>query len=268
MTMRLDSRSTQRVTVRKVRADALTIDDHVQRRCIPARVTRLADGLDLDGVGVITVSERADGTLAVLDGQHRIRALMENGMGEWEVQCRIYHGLTPRDEAAIFRLLNNTRATSIYDDYKVGLVAQDREWVPIDDAVRRAGLEISDQAADGKIMCVSSLRQVYRSANNGRPGDELVEDTLATALAAWGATTEAVEGNIVAGLGIVLQTYGNELDRAVLVRKLAKFPGGPSGLLGRAKALRDIRPSTIARLVAAVIVATYNTGRRKKLAEL
>lgn len=267
MTMRLDSRSTQRVTVKKLRADALTIDDHVQRRCIPARVNRIADHLDLDGLGVVTVSERDDGTFAVLDGQHRIRALLENGMGEWEVQCRIYHGLSTKEEAAIFRLLNNTRPTSIYDDYKVGLVARDREWTAIDEAVRRAGLVISDQATDGHIMCVSSLRSLYRSSN-GRPGDEVIEDTLATALAAWGATTAAVDGKVVTGLGTVLATYGGQIDRAVLVRKLSKFPGGPSGLIGRAKALRDIRPTTVGRLVASVIVAAYNTGRRKKLDEL
>jgi hypothetical protein len=63
-------------------------------------------------------------------------------------------------------------------------------------------------------------------------------------------------------LGLFLKTYGGNIDRAALVKKLAKYPGGSSGLIGDARGLRQFRHASIVRCVAEQTVEVYNSGRR------
>lgn len=223
---------------------------------------------DLDAIGILTVSLKPDGTLLVLDGQHRLKALLELGLPEWPVKCHVYKGLTDAQDSALFRRLNDTRRPTAYDDFRHGVREGDPECVGITEIVESVGLHIEDQHRDGAIACVTALRNVYRSSN-GRPNDSALRDALETAIAAWGRRADAVEGHIIHGLGLVFREHGDEIDRAVLIKKLAKFPGGPAGLLGRARSLREIRTGTIARLVAAIAVESYNRGKRSgKVASL
>jgi len=252
----------------EVPAEKLKIDQQVQRRLIPARVKALADKLDLDGLGILTVSERANGDLVVLDGQHRVAALLQHDMGEWEVTCHVYRGLTLAQEAAFFRRHNNQRPITPYDDFSKGLVEGDEVCCEVNAIVEGHGLHVAGAGRDGAITCVKKLLQLY-AGSNGTPDGALLDATLDLAVATWGLRYAAFEKNVLGGVAIVLGTYGDEVDRAKLIEKLAKFPGGASGLLGKARMLKEIRSTSVERLVAAVIVEVYNRSRRGgKLASL
>lgn len=257
----------KRDTSRKfARVDQLVIDPEVQRELRPPKVKSIRQNLDLDAIGIITVSRRKDGTLVVLDGQHRIVALREEGHGSLQVGIHIHDGLTRAQEASLFRLLNNTNRPTAFDDFVVGVVARDPECIGIEKIVGEAGYRIHNQTVDGAINAVSALRRVYRGSNGHGPHPEHLTQTLKIISAAWGHTAPAVEGQILQGLGVVVETYGDELDTAALTRKLAKYPGGASGLLGKARQLKDIRRTSVARSVAEIVVDSYNSGRRKRLA--
>lgn len=263
----MGSKNGRRRTVEQIAAGTLTThDERVQRALIPSRVKELTRTIDLDAIGVITVSARPDGQLMVLDGQHRVTALMELGMGDWEVTCHVHHGLTVQDEAGLFRLLNNTRRPSAVDDYLKGVVEGDPECAEIDEIITSAGLRVALQTGPGLISCVGAMRKIYRGKSPiERGGPRALEGALQTALAAWGQRPEATEGHIIAGLGQFFLRYDENIDRPALIRKLAKYKGGPSGLVGSARALYDIRGGTVGRCVAALIVDTYNRGRRSQL---
>lgn len=247
-------------------ANSLVRDERVQRSLRPVRVRALAANLDLDGIGVITVSRRADGRLVILDGQHRIQALIDAGMGEWPVTCRVYHGLDVAREAALFRVLNNTSKTTAIEDLIKGITAGDPESVAISHIAARNNLWIALQSGEGLISCAAAMRKIYRSSAGTGPA--ALGFALHIATSAWGTHSDAVEGHIVSGLGTVYLRYGEEVDRAALIRKLAKYRGGAPGLLGQAKSLRAMRPATVGRCVAMIVVDIYNNGRRDRLPAL
>lgn len=252
--------SRRKPRIETVAAERLRIDAKVQRQLIPARVKVLAAKLDLDALGIFTVSEREKGDQVVLDGQHRLAALLSHDMGEWEVLCHIYRGLSEAQEAAMFRRLNDTRKITPYDDFSKGLVEGDQECVAINAIASAHGLDVRHSGRDGAITCITKLRQLYIS-HNGVPNGAILDDTLAVAIEAWGHRYSAVEKNVLGGIALVLRTYGEELQRSTLIEKLAKFKGGPSGVLGKARLLKEVRSASIERLVAALIVQTYNAGK-------
>lgn len=269
----MSSMPLKRDTSRKfARADQLTIDERVQRELRPAKVKSIVKKLpDDEGkrrrfIGALTISRRKDGSLVVLDGQHRVVALREAGYGSMQVLIVIHDGLTLEEEAELFRVLNSTNRPTAFDDFKVGVVARDPECVDIERIVKAAGFYVHNQTVPGAVGAVTALRDVYTGPNGHGPYPDHLAKTLAVAREAWGTTPEAVEGNVLKGLGHVIATYGDELDTGALIKKLAKYPGGASGLIGKARMLKDIRRSSVARCVAEIVTDTYNSGRRKRLA--
>lgn len=244
-------------------ANALCRDPLVQRELISARVRHLVATLDLDGLGVITISKRKDGSLVILDGQHRVQALIENDMGEWPVTCHVYTGLTIAQEAALFRQLNDTRAVNSTDRYLKGLLAEDPECLAINAVVTRHGLRVAYQTGDGIIACVAAMEKVYRG-KGVIPGDEALDRALQVLLAAWGVQAEAVEGHLVQGFGMLMLRYGQAVDQPALINKLGHSKGGAPALVGQARSLRDIRKGSVADNVLEVAVSLYDSGRRTR----
>lgn len=239
-------------------AKNLKVDSRVQRALVPSRVRKLAAVLDLDAIGVLTVSRRGTGENFVIDGQHRLAALAEHGLIDWECNCHVYSGLTLAREAALFRTLNNASRPGPFDDFTKGVVAGDEECVAINDIVTKAGLEVSDQASEGTVRAVVSLRSIYRAA-----GPTGLADTLKVVTQAWGRRIDAFDGAVLLGVGTVVGRYAGDIDLAVLARKLAKRSGGALALLGDARGMRRFQQSSVARCVAELIVLTYNKGRRE-----
>lgn len=251
--------------MRRIAINRLITDRRYQRDLILARVKRIADDLDLDALGVFTVSERSDGALVIVDGQHRHAAVMSHDMGEWEVEARVYSGISIEQEAALYRQLNDTRRITAWDDFKAGLEARDPECLEIRRIANEAGFKITNQSSDGQVCCIHALRTIYRR----KGGADALLKSLQDSRAAWGTIAAAAEGDILLGLSILHSTYNGELDRPALIKKLSKFNGGPSGLLGSARGLRELKTAPVSRLVAMVAVELYNRGRRSgQLADL
>lgn len=242
--------------VEEIPARDLKTDHRVQRELNPGHVRKLAHGLDLDAIGVVTVSRRKNGKLVILDGQHRIAALIHEDLGDWPVMCNVYERLTLAQEAALFRRLNNSKRPSAYDDFTKGVVAGDPDCRAIAAAVADAGLHVSRHDEDAGIRAVAALRAIYRAGDR-----ESVLSTLKVMSGAWGIGADSFQGHVLGGVGIVVNRYNGELDLAALRRKLAKYPGGPLGLLGDARGMQRFQGGSVASAAAGVIVATYNRGR-------
>lgn len=247
-------------TLEKHRADSLCRDERVQRNLRVVRVKEITAKLDLDAIGVITVSRRPDGRLVVLDGGHRIQALLDNGLGEWEVTCKVFDGLTLKQEAGLFRRLNNTSRVTSIEDLLKGIVEGDKESVAISKIMERNGLQIALQSGPGLVSCAAAMRKVYRGQN----GPAALGFAINVAVASWGAHSDSVDGHLVTGLGAVYARYAEDVDRAALIRKLAKHQGGAPGLIGQALALKAMRPSTVGTAVARIVVDIYNRGRGRR----
>lgn len=259
-------RRKHKTTRKRLRADSLTFDEQVNRAPLVAHVRKLRQALDLDALGVIIVSQRADGSHVILAGQHRILALIEEGMGEWEPECLIYHDLTQAEEAGIARKNNTQKPNSAWDDYRLGIEQGDPECLAMEKIAERAGLRVALQTGQGLISCVAAMRTIFRT--RAGTGPAALGFALSTAVAAWGSHTDSVDGHIVNGLGTLYLRYGEEIDRQAFIRKLSKYQGGAPGLLGQAKGLRAMRPGTIGSRVAIIALDIYNRGRRDPLPPL
>ena len=243
---------------RKIVANKLTIDRSYQREPITAQYRRIARNLDFDALGVLHVSKRNDGSLMVVDGWHRVLALREQQVDEWEVSCQVYSGLTIKEEAQLYRLLNTTRKPSPWDDFKAGLRSGDSECAAINRIAGRNGWRVSNFVGPGRVACVAALRNIFRKDD----GALALDKALCDAKAAWGGNPTGVERYVLTGLSVVHTIYDGCLDRPAFIKKLAKVKGGPAGILVTARQLKEIRPESIARLCAWVIVQNYNKGRR------
>lgn len=244
--------------LRQLTVAELIVDPNVQRSLDRARAARIADELDMNAIGVITVSRRPNGTYHVVDGQHRVEAIrLAGGDGE-RVQCRIFEGLTVMEEAHLFRLLNNTTRLMAIDKFKVRVVEGEPVAVFISDALARHGWKVELQSAGQSFSAVAAAERIYNRDKDA------VERTISTITRAWGHTNAGVDGRIFEGLGLVFARYGSAVDDSDLVERLARYAGGPARLLGNARGMKDLLRVTVVAGVAEVIVELYNVRRKTR----
>ena len=245
----------------KVPAQELKVHPFAQRALLPSRLKELIRDLDLDAIGVLhAVEYEIDGVTAlwIIDGQHRWRALMEHGFGEWIVEVKIHIDVKDHARAsALFLKLNNRATVTPYDKFDNALRAGYEDALAINKLARDRQLKINRGAADGSLCCVSALGSVYKYDSGQALG--LTLDTL---IEAWGRIANAVEGNLIQGIGILYKTYNGSIDRPALVKKLSKYPGGASGLLGDARGRRKYRNASVCRCLAECVIELYNSGRK------
>lgn len=224
---------------------------------------KLAEGFDPDGIGVPIVSRRDDGTFVWLDGQNRGELMRRAGWGDQKIQCRVFNGLTRAQEASLFLIHNDNRRVMPIYKFLARVTAGDPNAVAIVRIAKRVGWKVSDQGGDGAIAAVVALEKVFQmDQKDDHPGGDVLEIVLRTVTEAWGFKSEAADGRILQGLGALFNRFGDSVNRAVLVQKLAAFPAGPSGVLGKARGMQQFQGGTVAHCVAETVVNAYNARRR------
>lgn len=251
----------------RVRVDSLGLHQAAQRAEVKAKTKKMAEEMDLDAIGVLhAVEYPIDGVtkLWVIDGQHRVNALLSLGFGEWIVEVKVHMDIKNEAAAcALFLKLNERAAVSSFDKFDKEVKAKEEVAVAIVEVLARHGLSIARSAGDGKLNCVVALKNLWRKDSGAS-----LSATLSVCSAAWGTGASTMEGKIIEGVGIVVARYLNIIEKETLAKKLAKYPGGPPGLLGDAKGLKEYRKSSLARCVGERVVETYNSGRRSGKLEL
>jgi hypothetical protein len=243
-------------------AQDLRIHPLAQRDVLPSTERRLMATLDLDAIGVLhAVQYDVPGhgcATWVIDGQHRQRVLLAHGLGEWPVDVKIHLGVTDDAHAsALFLKLNDRSSVSPFDKFKNEVIAGDETACGVLKQLRSRGIRVAKEPGDARVRCVMAAKRVY-----GFDGGIALGCTLDTVVAAWGKTEAALDGKLIEGIGVLYRTYDEAIDQPALAKRLAKFPGGASGLLGRARGFKEVRGGTVPHCVAQVLVDLYNAGRR------
>lgn len=243
----------------RVRADSLQPHPLAQRELVPSRLRKLKASLDLDAVGVLHVVRYAiagkDATW-IVDGQHRWRAIIDHGLGEWEVEVKLHADVTDDARAsALFLKLNDRSPVSPFDKFINRLMAKEDEAIAINDIAIKHRMKIARGAGNGHLVGISALEKTYRL-------DEGValDKTLGVITEAWGF--RSFDAKIVEGIGLVCARYNGELEHSAFAKKLSKYPGTANGLLGDARGLMEFRKVSLARCIAERVLETYNSGRR------
>jgi hypothetical protein len=243
--------------IRPLKVTDLIVDSDVQRDLDQRRVAKIADDLNLEALGVITVSHRENGSYHIVDGQHRVAALKQAGGDGDKVMCRVFDGLTVQEEAELFRLLNNTAKPLAVDLFRVRVVEGDPAAVDLAHILNDHGWRIGSSTSTTIFAAVVALERVYRLE------PAAAEKSVASLTRAWGHDPAAVDGRLVEGLGLVYVRYGTTVEVAEMVDRLAKS-GTPSRLIGKARDLRDLIGGTVTKALAEIVVELYNARRKTK----
>lgn len=236
---------------RKVRPADVTTDRRAQRALDPRRVVAMVTDFRPAAFGVPAVSAHQDGTITVIDGQHRFAALCEMGRGSLGVDCQVYEGLTLAEEALMFRHLNDSKNLTPSDLFRISVTSGD----PVAVAANKA-LELRGWTAErGKrnTMSAVSTFAVYweRHPESARRAIEVLSG-------AWGPTTVSSSATAIKGMWMLVFRYasmGIDWDR--MVRVLAA-KGQAGQVVAQAKGNAIGRGITVVDGFADLVVNVYN----------
>lgn len=242
----------------------LHVDPDAQRQLSPGWVKARVPKFDVDQLGYIVVNKRPNGQLYIVDGQHRVELMRAVGWGDQKIHAECFDGLTQAEEATLFNARNDRKAVRLYDKYRVNITAKNHEACAIDAIVRQCGLIVSDQSHDGHLTAVDALYKVYNGGGIASPaeGPAALTKALRVLVKAWGKQASSVNGKVVQGVGLVFLRYNGTINESELAKKLAPFPGGAPGLLGKGRSDQELRGRPLHHCIAGLVVDIYNKGRR------
>jgi hypothetical protein len=156
----------------------------------------------------VNVARRADGSLWIVDGQHRHAAAIMRGDIP-HLPCVVQSFRDRGEEAAAFVALNKQRrALNAVDVFKASLAAGDQDAAAVMSCITDAGLSIARHQnyvawKPGQLYCIPTIQSGYR-----RHGRVVVSSALC-------ALAEAFEGQVLNLAGYLLDGlipfYANEL---------------------------------------------------------
>lgn len=250
---------------RKIATEELLISDSYQRTIVPARVSRIAKNLDQDAFGSLTVGQRQDGTLWVVDGMQRLTAARKLGIAM--VPCDVFQSDGQEHEARVFRLKNRERTNVCAAAmFRAQLTEGDPQSVEIDRIVRKVGLKLrfdnSGSAGWPYIKAVKALERSFQRVG----GDGL---TLALQMLgeAWPGEDEAMHGDLIEGMCWFIKKHeGFDPERLVAKLRTKSVTGVIRAADANYRLGRDRDSSAYGRSLATydAIAFIYQKGLRKK----
>lgn len=228
-----------------------------QREFRKAHGDRLAAELDLNKLGFPIINHR-DGHYWVLDGQHRIYAMRQNGFEKDALDCEVYEDLTDEEMADIFLGRDARKAVAPFDKFHVACTAGYSREVGIRRAVEAQGIRVGRQKEENTVSAIGALGKVYDKAGGGKNGEIVVGQVVRTIKNAFGGDPTSFDKALIEGIGFVFNRYNGLTKERDLSAKLAAK--GVRGILRRAEAQRERIGNLKGQCVAAVVVETYNGG--------
>lgn len=169
--------------------DELKLDDSYQRStdngASQSLIKRIANGWDWRMCLPLVVSKRDDGSLWVLDGQHRLAAAKLRGDIPFMPCCVSVYG-SVADEAAMFVAMNRSRKPmNRLDDFHAAIASGDSDAIEIARLITDAGFSVSRKTGSqswrpGEVAFTSAIAKVLR-----KHGAIICADALGTMKRAW-----------------------------------------------------------------------------------
>ena len=111
----------------------------------------------------LTVSMQKDGALVVVDGEHRRQAAVER-TDILTVPCIVHSGLSYREEAKLFYLLNSSsKKMSRFAAFNALMESEDTRALFIAEQIRNAGLRLLPSASSpGEVGAIEKIEMLQR----------------------------------------------------------------------------------------------------------
>lgn len=196
-------------TCTRVNLDKLVVDGRYQRPVEEKRVAKIVGEFDPKLLGTLELSERKNGTFAIIDGQHRFEALKK--VGRKTVPALVHRGLDSKAEADLFARTNMGRKPlSPIQRFRAQVFAGDPRAVAISKLVTEAGFKVdyNESATElGAIRSVVALEKAY-----SHHGEEHVRFLLETIRDLWFGERSATDNLILRGMSQFLALYGENFE--------------------------------------------------------
>ena len=158
----------------------------------------------------LSVSRRRDGSLYVVDGQHRLAAARLR-RDLYDLPCVVTAYDNAGDEAASFVAMNvQRRALGALDLFRAALAADDDASIAIAHLIRKAGLSLATHTnhtawKPGQIANIGGIRDSYK-----RFGGEVTGMGLRAVSQAFEGQVLRYAGTLFSGAALYLSTASNE----------------------------------------------------------
>lgn len=229
----------------------------IQREFRPAWGNYLAANLDLNDLGFPIINAR-DGVHWLVDGQHRVFALRENGFGSDQIDCEVFDNLTDQQMADLFLSRSRAKAISPYDRFHVACTAGYQRESDIRRAVEANGVKIGRNKEENTVSAIGALGKVYDRAGGAHTGEVIVGQVIRTIKSSFAGDPTGFEAGVIEGLGLVFNRYNGKTNERDLSARLAAT--SVRGLLRRAESQRERTGNLKTQCIAATVVDIYNKG--------
>jgi hypothetical protein len=239
----------------------------VQRRegVSQPRVNRIAADFNPLALGTITVSERADGTLILIDGAHRTAGARQAGF-TGRIPAEVITGLTHEGEAQLFLLLNDTRTPSAVTKFLTSVVKGDTAAVEMNQILTGYGWRVEQASTPGCISAATAIERVYRSAGGTLPDGlhyDVLDRTIEILTAAWEHDSKGMNASLLLGLAQLIGRFGRSVDTKKLVLELQGTR--PGIIVGRGRTLTAAQGGTVPSAIAKILTGMHNNKRRTNI---
>lgn len=229
----------QTVTLEMVPLQRLRIDHAEEggyaRAVSEDRLKRLRKEWDVRKVGTIEVNRRDDGSLWLVDGQHRRDVAIEHGIEE--LPAVVHHGLTVESEADLYLGKADAFPQQALSQFAARLRRGDNDARAIKAAVESVGLKIGSDysmahADDGTVIAINRLERIHQIG-----GGTALRETLLLAKDGFGLDHRAYQQAMLESLFQFWAAYGKAYDRDRLVARMKEV--GVEGISSRAYAIKS-----------------------------
>lgn len=190
--------STMRPHFELVRANMINVDPEYQLpRFKEFHAKRIKKNFRWDLFGVIDINERADGSLWVFDGQHRLRAAMDAYGENCPIPSIVYQGGTQQWEAEQFDIRQRSRLRiSALDNFRSRVIYGEPTAVKVNAIVEQHGFRVPNGTQDGPtvIRAIGALTHI-----DSRYAEGVLDRTLNVAVGAWNYK-ETLQNGVLLGI--------------------------------------------------------------------
>lgn len=244
----------------------LEVDPGIQRDHLDVRkVERIYRLFNPGALGVITVSRRNSVTDIILDGWHRVEVVRRITDGAGKILAHVFKDLTPEQEAQMFLDLNAGTQPQLLDKFKVRLRAGDKVALEIDALAKAYGWTIRAGGGPGYLQAVGAVEAIWQRSVAREAEPNLLQVALLCVTRAWNnQDPAAVSAGLLTAVAALADEYGDQLKVDVLIKKMANYPGGPSGLQSDGAQRAKINRGALSMGIAEQLVVEYNKGRENR----
>jgi hypothetical protein len=213
----------------------IVIDHRYQRQEKPNLIAAIAANPDWGAFGAVSLYRR-DKTLVCVDGQQRLRGVLQSKNPPKVVPAVIQPQAPLEREAASFAAINITRkAVDTYEKHHSLICAKNPTALAIERATEKAGYTItSTSQASGQVNSVWAVAALYSVYN--LLGEEGLVQVLVQARDSWPSESAGVNAHMLRGVAAVLVDQAEIYNRAKLTAALSRST--PALILRKSEELR------------------------------